>query len=177
MAKSEVVQFIAVNREEERMPQFRNFYRCERCLRRWEDVWSATCDDKCPQCNQATSPYRSEDADDEEITEPQKVLAIRALNDAFRKSFLGGRVMRTSGVAALPDVMQERVFNAIKSFEGFSPDNDPHGERDMAFVEVDGETYIAKIEYYDTDQRFLSDDPSDPKITRRVMTIMMAQEY
>ena len=29
-------------------------------------------------------------------------VAIRALNDAFRRSFTGGKVVMTSGVAALP---------------------------------------------------------------------------
>jgi len=26
---------------------FRNFYKCP-CGEEWEDVWSATCDDRCP---------------------------------------------------------------------------------------------------------------------------------
>jgi hypothetical protein len=47
-----------------KMPLFRNFYRCP-CGEEWEDVWSATCDDRCPKCNTSCSPYLSEDTDDE----------------------------------------------------------------------------------------------------------------
>jgi predicted nucleic acid-binding Zn-ribbon protein len=45
------------------MALFRNFYRCNECGHRWSDVWSATCDDDCPQCGaRYMSPYRSDDA-------------------------------------------------------------------------------------------------------------------
>ncbi len=41
---------------------FLNFYRCDRCSGEWVDVWSATCDDDCPQCGaRHMSPYKSED--------------------------------------------------------------------------------------------------------------------
>jgi hypothetical protein len=46
---------------------FRNYYRCVGCCYEWEDVWSATCDDDCPQCGaRHMSPYESEDVDDAE---------------------------------------------------------------------------------------------------------------
>jgi hypothetical protein len=46
---------------------FRNYYRCARCSYEWEDVWSATCDDDCPDCGaRHMSPYESEDVDDAE---------------------------------------------------------------------------------------------------------------
>jgi hypothetical protein len=42
---------------------FRNFYRCAACGHGWTDVWSATCDDDCPQYGaRHMSPYKSEDA-------------------------------------------------------------------------------------------------------------------
>ena len=45
---------------------FRNFYRCARCSLEWEDVWSAMCDDDCPECSaRHMSPYKSEDVQDD----------------------------------------------------------------------------------------------------------------
>jgi len=48
---------------------------------------------------------------------------------------------------------------------------------DCAIVKVEGHTIIFKIDYYDLGMRCGSDDPSDEKLTRRVMTIMLASEY
>ena len=46
---------------------FRNYYRCASCFCEWEDVWTATCDDDCPQCGaRHMSPYESEDVDDDD---------------------------------------------------------------------------------------------------------------
>jgi hypothetical protein len=44
------------------MAQFLNFYRCP-CGTMWTDLWSCTCDDRCPECNISCSPYKSEDAE------------------------------------------------------------------------------------------------------------------
>src|SRR5712691_10970575 len=102
---------------------------------------------------------------------------IRKLNDAFRNSFSGGQVYLSSGVAALDPPAKAKLLEAVRTFTDFDEGNDPHGEHDFASIEVDGANYFFKIDYYDTDIRYLSDDPSDPAITRRVMTIMLASEY
>lgn len=41
--------------------RFRNHYQCPRCECVWEDAHDCTCDDRCPECNLACSPVRSED--------------------------------------------------------------------------------------------------------------------
>ena len=47
------------------MAWFLNFYRCDRCRRRWTDEWSCTCDDECPNCGtRDMTPYNSEDLTD-----------------------------------------------------------------------------------------------------------------
>jgi hypothetical protein len=102
---------------------------------------------------------------------------IRALNDAFRKSFRGGRVMMTAGVAALEATVRNAVVEKIRSFDAFDNDNDPWGEHDFVSVELDGQTYFAKIDYYDRKFEAHSEDAADPEKTCRVMTIMLAEEH
>ena len=75
---------------------------------------------------------------------------IRALNDAFRTSFWGGRVMMTAGVAALENPVRNAVVEKIKAFDAFDDDNDPWGEHDFVCVEHDGETFFAKIDLYES---------------------------
>jgi hypothetical protein len=106
-----------------------------------------------------------------------KTRRTRELNDAFRKSFCGGQVTITAGVHALPRDTKARVLEGVRTFDSFEPGNDPHGEHDFCSFEVDGETYFAKIDYYDLKLQYGSDDPSDPTKTTRVLTIMRADEY
>jgi hypothetical protein len=102
---------------------------------------------------------------------------IRALNDAFRKSFRGGRVMMTAGVAALEARARNAVVEKIRNFDAFDDDNDPWGEHDFVSVELDGQTFFAKIDYYDRKLEAHSEDAADPEKTCRVMTIMLAEEH
>jgi major membrane immunogen (membrane-anchored lipoprotein) len=102
---------------------------------------------------------------------------IRALNDAFRKSFRGGRIMMTAGVAAIEATVRNAVVEKIRSFDAFDDDNDPWGEHDFVSVELDGQTYFAKIDYYDRKLEAHSEDAADPEKTCRVMTIMLAEEH
>jgi hypothetical protein len=102
---------------------------------------------------------------------------LQALNDALRTTFIGGRVMMTAGIAALPQAAQSEIVEAVQSFDAFSPDNDPHGEHDFAAFEAAGERCMWKIDYYDAAMEYGSDDPSDPACTTRVLTIMLANEY
>jgi len=102
---------------------------------------------------------------------------IRVLNDNFRSTFVGGRLQTTAGVAALPIDTKARLLLAVQSFSNFTKDNDPHGEHDFGAIELEGETYFWKIDYYDLDCRYGSEDPSDPEQTTRVLTIMRPDEY
>jgi hypothetical protein len=107
----------------------------------------------------------------------EKTARIRELNDAFRRTFVGGRVMLTASVDALPDADKAAVLAKVRTFDAFNGDNDPHGEHDFVSFEHEGERYFAKVDYYARDMRHGSNDPSDPKHTTRVMTIMRADEY
>jgi len=71
------------------------------------------------------------------------------LNDAFRMSFHGGKVMMTPGVDELPDCVKAEVLTKVCTFSDFSFDNDPHGEHDFGSFELVGRKFFWKIEYYD----------------------------
>jgi hypothetical protein len=102
---------------------------------------------------------------------------VRVLNDNFRSTFVGGRVLMTQGVDALRIDTKARVILAVQRFDEFSADNDPHREHDFGSFEVEGETYFWKIDYYALDMDGGSEDPTDPEKTTRVLTIMRADEY
>jgi hypothetical protein len=54
---------------------------------------------------------------------------------------------------------------------------DPYGEHDFGNFEVAGQKFFFKIDYYDPNLEFGSEDPGDPQKTTRVLTIMLAEEY
>jgi len=111
------------------------------------------------------------------VVERSKTDRIRELNDAFRRSLIGGRVMLTTGVNALADDVKAKVLTAVRAFNDFDEGNDPHLEHDFLSVNVSGHEIFAKIDYFDRGMRFGADDPSDPEHTVRVLTIMLASEY
>src|SRR5579862_8625529 len=102
---------------------------------------------------------------------------IRALNDNFRSTFTGGRVLTTTGVVELPVDTKARLLLAVQSFSNFTKDNDPHDEHDFGAIELEGERYFFKLDYYAADMHYGSENPADPNVTTRVLTIMRADEY
>jgi hypothetical protein len=102
---------------------------------------------------------------------------IRKLNDAFRSTFSGGKVMMTSGVHDLPDCVKADALVKVATFSQFTSGNDPYGEHDFGFFELVSRTFYWKIDYYDKKCEFGSDDPADPEKTTRVLTLMLAAEY
>ncbi len=52
---------------------------------------------------------------------------IQILNDRLRIQGAGGRVVMTSGIAALDDDTRTKIVSAIREFDAFTTDNDPHG--------------------------------------------------
>lgn len=107
----------------------------------------------------------------------EKTRRIRELNDTFRATFTGGRVLLTVGISALPADVQAIIIRKVVTFSEFSEDNDPHQEHDFGNFHVAGHYVFWKIDYYDKSMEGGSEDPSDPEETERVLTIMLANEY
>lgn len=102
---------------------------------------------------------------------------IRDLNDAFRKTGLGGKVVCTNGVFELGADKLVEIRKIVAEFDQFTPDNDPYGEHDFGSFELGGNKFFWKIDYYDADMTHGSSDASNPEITTRVLTIMLRDEY
>jgi Protein of unknown function (DUF3768) len=125
-------------------------------------------------------------------TAREQAVRIAQLNDLARKAMgIACTVFVTPGFLALEAADQSRVRELIETFDTFTKDNDPYGERDFGAVYqcADGqwtaerpaigerERVFWKLDYYDRDLKYGSDDPADPSKTRRVLTIMLAKEY
>ena len=106
-----------------------------------------------------------------------KAAKVRALNDAFRQTFTGGRVMATQGIDALGGEAKAKVIAAVQSFTNFHKANDPHHEHDFGSFAVDHGFYCWKIDYYDLAMSQHSLDPTNAEATIRVLTIMCVDEY
>lgn len=112
-----------------------------------------------------------------DIQTPADAEKIRELNDLFRKTFIGGVVVMTQGVSALADSVKAEVFYNVKAFRNFDQDSDPHCEHDFGSFDVAGTRFYFKLDYYDKTMEMGSENPADPLITKRVLTIMKADEY
>jgi hypothetical protein len=103
---------------------------------------------------------------------------IAELNDLARTAMgVAGRVIQTAGITALPSQAQSSIRERVELFNDFTPDNDPYGEHDFGAFDVAGTRVFWKIDYYDAALEYGSEDPSDPRQTTRVLTIMLAEEY
>lgn len=109
-----------------------------------------------------------------------KQIQTAELNDQLRRSLPFapsslGQVHYTPGFASLEQ--PERFLEAIRQMKDFSADNDPYLEHDFGQVEIDGVTVFWKIDYYAPDVAQGSETPWDAEATRRVLTLMLAEEY
>lgn len=102
---------------------------------------------------------------------------IATLNDKFRKSFTGGQVLLTAGIDSLPADDKANILSMVRNFNDFNEDNDVYGEHDFGSFNYKGNKIFWKIDYYDLNYEFMSENPADSTVTNRVMTIMLAEEW
>ena len=106
-----------------------------------------------------------------------QVRKIAILNDAFRTTFLSGTVCVTAGLHLLGDEFVKAALLAVREFQSFNEDNDPHGEHDFGALDVEDKKLFWKIDYYDLAMTAGAEDPATASTTRRVLTVMLAEEY
>jgi hypothetical protein len=110
--------------------------------------------------------------------EVQDTKRIAALNDLCRTAMgITGRLVQTPGICALSRRDQSALRDKVELFDAFTPDNDPHPEHEFGSFDHAGQTIFWKIDYYDPTLTYGSEDPSDARVTVRVLTIMLAAEY
>lgn len=126
---------------------------------------------------QVSTPQNNANSLGEPHQEALRTARIRELNDQLRVAGKGGMWLATCGIAALAPQQVHAILAAVKSFTDFTPDNDPHLEHDCAVLTVGDTQVLWKIDYYDRQRQFLSPDPTDPQVTLRVLTVMLASEY
>jgi hypothetical protein len=111
------------------------------------------------------------------IMSTEQIERVRDLNDQLRQNFAEGIAVMTPGIAALGPEAVARIVKTIAVFDDFCHANDPHEEHDFGAFDADGHRIFFKIDYYDETLTHHSPDAADPAITKRVITIMLAEEY
>ena len=110
------------------------------------------------------------------------------MNDAARKRLangiitsvagnFGNELVITRGVEARGWDFIARALAAVRDFSDFTTANDPYGEHDFGAFDLDGVKLNWKIDCYDRALEYGSPDPGDAEKTRRVLTILLAEEY
>jgi hypothetical protein len=82
--------------------------------------------------------------------------------------------MLTSGIRAKTQDEIAEILEKVRSFDNFTTANDPYGEHDFGSFDYKGQKIFWKIDYYDLNYEYMSENPADPTITNRVLTIMLA---
>ena len=102
---------------------------------------------------------------------------IATLNDNFRKTFTGGQVLLTAGIDSMSIDDKANILSMVRNFNDFNEDNDVYGEHDFLSIDYKGNKIFAKIDYYDLNYEFISENPANPDITNRVLSILLAEEW
>ena len=124
----------------------------------------------------------------------ERTARIARLNDLVRSAMgVACTAVATVGFRSLSASDQSCVRELIETYDAFDEDNDPHGERDFGTIyqlacgrstterprlrDDAHERVFWKFDYYDRDLQLESEDAANTAITRRVLTIMLADEY
>lgn len=103
-----------------------------------------------------------------------KAIALR--NDRFRKTMISDSRHRTVLTASVAESQsRDKIIEAVRNFDEFTGGNDPHGEHDFGRVNVDGDSYYFKLDYYDLNYEYGADP--DEEEYALLLTIMHTSDY
>lgn len=133
------------------------------------------------QATQSTVPL-----DEQDVNNPAIAAIIAQQNDVFRTSVTAsvkapgvppGKLVMTAGIAAQSDEFRAALIEALVAFDAFDVDSDPYGLHEMGVLEIEDERVWFKIDLYDENFEYGAETPTDPKRTRRVLTLLLPSEY
>ena len=124
----------------------------------------------------------------------EQTARIARLNDLARRAMgVACTAVATVGFRSLSEADQSQVRELVETYDAFTEDSDPHGERDFGTIyqlgdgrwtterprvcDDERERVFWKLDYYDRELMFGSEDAANPAVTRRVLTIMLSDEY
>jgi len=107
---------------------------------------------------------------------------IRELNDAFRQGCqsVTCQIVITRSIADLleeSETAPENLMHMVRNYDNFTEKNDSHDEHHSGSFELAGYPCFWKIDYYDPTLRWGSENGADISKTRRVLTVMLADEF
>ena len=111
-------------------------------------------------------------------TAREQTVRIARLNDLARSAMgVACTAVATVGFRSLPEADQSQVRELVETYDAFTEDSDPHGERDFGCIyqlgdgrwtterprlrEDEREGVFWKLDYYDRQMRFASDDAAN----------------
>lgn len=107
----------------------------------------------------------------------EKVSRIRRLNDEARITGLWCLLVFSRGLHVLGSHAMREIRQIVADFDEFDQDNDVYEEHDFGAVDFGGHNIFWKIDCYDKSLSQASPNPADERLTTRVLTIMLAEEY
>lgn len=107
----------------------------------------------------------------------QRVRQIRRLNDEARVTGLWSLLVFSSGLHILGPSALREIRQLVADYDEFSKENDFYEEHDFGALEFGGHRIFWKIDCYDKSLSHGSVDAADDRLTTRVLTIMLAEEY
>lgn len=87
------------------------------------------------------------------------------------------KIVLSKEVSELNTTDKMKVLRLVKEFDTFTQDDDPYKEHDFGAFDYKDIKYFWKIDYYDNDLKFHSEDKLNAEKTIKVLTVMKASEY